>query len=292
MLTGVVIAGVLLPRHHVVVDLAASATSPRPFIVYDATLYTNKPDLRLFGVHPITVWYESQMFMANQSSTAMPVEQLVRSLARNWNESFGPVVVDIERWPITDADPATIQSTVAKFIQVLSWIRSEAPGLSVGVYGTVPIYDYWRAASAPMGPHFLAWQADNDRLALITDHVDALYPSIYTFYPDRQAWVAYARAQIAEARRFAKGKPVYAFLWPQYHEANPTLASQPVEPDYWALQLATMAQYADGVVLWGGWGKQGPEPWNEDAPWWQITKRFVQELDRIPPSPPTDLRVQ
>jgi hypothetical protein len=130
-----------------------------------------------------------------------------------------------------------------------------------------------------MGPHFLAWQVDNDRLAQIVDHVDALYPSVYTFYPDRQAWVVYAKAQIAEARRLGKGKPVYAFLWPQYHEANAALAHRPVEPDYWDLQLTTMAHHADGVVIWGGWGENGPEPWKEEAPWWQVTKRFMQRLD-------------
>ncbi|MEQ1794874.1 MAG: hypothetical protein ABL970_11835, partial [Nitrospira sp.] len=150
-----------------------------------------------------------------------------------------------------------------------------------------------RAASDPMSPQFLAWRRDNDRLAQIVDHVDALYPSIYTFYPDRQAWVAYAKAQIAEARRLAKGKPVYGFLWPLYHnQGNESLGSRPIEPDYWNLQLATMAQYADGVVIWGGWGDHGPESWNDEAPWWQVTKRFMQRLDPSSLRPPTDVRAQ
>jgi hypothetical protein len=281
-----------MSRRPVVVDLTALAAGPQPFIVYDATLYTNKPDLSSFGVRPITVWYESQIFVANQSATARPVEHLVRSLARDWNGSMGPVVVDIERWPIRDAPPQSIESAVARFVEVLSWIRQEAPGLPVGIYGTVPVYDYWRAASPSLSPQFLAWQADNDRLAPIVEHVDALYPSIYTFYPDRQAWVAYAKAQIAEARRLAKGKPVYAFLWPQYHEANTTLAHRFVEPDYWELQLNTMAQYADGVVIWGGWGEKGPERWDDHAPWWQVTKRFMAQPDRLSPGPPTNLTVR
>lgn len=291
IVVGVMMAGILWSRHPVVIELTASAAGPRPFQVFDATLYKDKPDLSVYGIRPTALWYESQMFVANQAATAMPVELLVRSLAHDWKGSVGPVVVDVERWPITDDNPATIQATVAKFVQVLSWIRQESPGISVGVYGTIPVYDYWRAASDPMSPQFLAWQADNDRLAQISDHVDALYPSIYTFYPDRQAWVAYARAQIAEARRLAKGKPVYAFLWPQYHEANVNLAHRPVETDYWELQLITMAQYADGVVIWGGWGETGPEAWNEDAPWWQITKRFLSRLKSTGPAPPTDTTV-
>jgi hypothetical protein len=286
------LAGILWSRHPVVVDLTALAADPRPFQVFDATLYKDKPNLSGYGIRPITLWYESQLFAANQAATAMPVERLVRSLAHDWNESVGPVVVDIERWPITAGNPATIQATVAKFVQVLTWIREEAPGISVGVYGTVPVPDYWRAASNPMSPQFLAWQTDNDRLARISDHVDALYPSIYTFYPDRQAWAAYAKAQIAEARRLAQGKPVYAFLWPQYHEANTALAHRFLEPDYWELQLVTMAQLADGVVIWGGWGPNGPEPWDEGAPWWQVTKRFLARTDATPPAVPKDLVVR
>jgi hypothetical protein len=56
---------------------------------------------------------------------------------------------------------------------------------------------------------------------------------LYTFYADRQGWVAYAIAQISEARRKAKGKPVYAFIWPQYHESNQLLGGQFLDADYW-----------------------------------------------------------
>lgn len=279
-------------RLPMVVEFTASAASTGPFVVYDATLYKNKPDLGLYGIRPIEVWYESQMFAPNQPTSALPVEQLVRSLARTWTAAKGPVVVDIERWPITQADPVSIQSTLGKFLHVLSWIRSEAPGIHVGVYGTVPVYDYWRAASPPMSPHYLEWQRDNARLEQLADHVDALYPSIYTFYPDRQAWIAYAKAQIAEARRLANGKPVYAFLWPQYHEANQALAHRFIEPDYWALQLTTMRQEADGIVIWGGWGDKGPAEWDEAAPWWQVTKTFMAHVRGLAPNPPTGLTVR
>jgi hypothetical protein len=178
------------------------------------------------------VLYESRLFVANQSPASMPPEVIVRSVVNELRGSPDPVVIDIERWPLTGDGP-TVQSAVAKFLSVLSWGKGEAPAVSFGFYGTVPIPDYWRAASDPMSPQFLEWRMDNDRLTQIVDHVDALYPSIYTFYPDRRAWVAYAEAQIAEARRLAKGKPVYGFLWPLYHsQGNELLSSRPIEPDY------------------------------------------------------------
>lgn len=291
ILSAAMLAGMTVFRHPPVVELAASVSVPRPFVVFDATLYKNKPDLTDYGVRPITVWYESKLFVANQSPIAMPPEPLLHSLAYDLRGSVTPLVIDIERWPIT-GDPATVQSTVEKFKAVLTRVRSAAPDLLIGVYGTVPVYDYWRAIFHPTSVEFRSWQTDNDRLEKICDYVDALFPSIYTFYPDQEAWDVYARAQISEARRKAQGKPVYAFLWPQYHEANAALANRPVEPDYWELQLRTMRLYADGVVIWGGWGENGPEPWNEAAPWWQVTKRFLSQLKSTGPAPPTDITVE
>lgn len=288
----VAMAGILLSRHPAAGDPTLAALVKRPFVVFDGTLYKDKPALEAYHIRPITLLYESRLFVANQSPDAMPPEVIVRSLVKELRGSREPVVLDIERWPLTGAGP-TVQSAVAKFLSVLSWAKGEAPSVSFGVYGTVPIPDYWRATSDPMSLQYLAWRTDNDRLAQIADHVDALYPSIYTYYPDRQAWVAYARAQIAEARRLAKGKPVYGFLWPLYHnQGNELLGPRPIEPDYWDLQLTTIAQHADGVVIWGGWGENGPEPWNEEAPWWQVTKRFLSRIDTVAPAAPKDLVAQ
>jgi hypothetical protein len=125
----------------------------------------------------------------------------------------------------------------------------------------------------------------------IATQVDALFPSIYTFYTDRQGWVTYAVAQIAEARRKAHGKPVYPFLWPEYHDSAPLFAHSPIDPDYWELELNTVYQHADGVVIWGGYSN-GPDPWNEDAPWWQVTKRFLNRIDTVAPARPKDFHVR
>ena len=270
---------------------AVQVGDQRPFVVFDGTLFKNKPSLVPHHVRPITLLYESRLFVANQSADAVPPEAIVRSLAHELRSSPEPAVLDIERWPLT-GDGLTVQSTVGKFLSVLSWAKGEAPNVRFGLYGTVPVPDYWRAIRDPVSEEFRSWQQDNDRLEAVSDRVDALFPSIYTFYPDRQGWVTYAIAQIAEARRKAKGKPVYAFLWPQYHESNRLLGLQPLDPDYWELQLNTAAQHADGLVIWGGWGANGPEPWNEEAPWWQVTKRFMKRLEPAAPSTPSALQVK
>ena len=283
-------AGIMLSRYSPAMEPTAPIAVQRPFIVYDGTLYKNKPSLKPYHVRPITLLYESRLFVANQSPDAMPPEAIVRSLAHELHGSPNPVVLDIERWPLK-GDPLAVQSTVAKFLSVLSWVKAEAPNVRVGFYGTVPLPDYWRAIRDHSSTEFRSWQQDNDRLDSISDQIDALFPSIYTFYPDRQGWVTYAIAQIAEARRKAKGRPVYAFLWPQYHESNELLGLRPLDQDYWELQLNTVAQYADGVVIWGGWGANGPEPWNEEAPWWQVTKRLIKRLEQAAPRSPSGLRI-
>lgn len=275
-------------------EVEGSSSGARPFIVFDATLYKDKPSFSDYPIlRPITVLYEWPLFLTEQSSTALPSEQRVRSVVKKLSATSDPVVLDIERWPLK-GDAQAVKTSVSKLLLVLSWIKGELPHAKIGTYGTVPLPDYWRAIRGQTNSEFQAWQQDNDRLDELLPHMDALYPSIYTFYSDRQGWVAYAIAQIREARRKADGKPVYAFLWPQYHESNHLIGLKPIEPDYWELQLLTVSQYADGVVIWGGWGKNEPEPWNEAAPWWQVTKRFMNRIgmDRVAPTVPLDLKAQ
>ncbi len=289
-LVGLVVVGAMGHDVSGAAEGETPSTMQRPFIVFDATLYKNKPSFSDYPVlRPITVLYEWPLFLTGQSSAALPSEQRVRSAVKDLREASDPVVLDIERWPLK-GDAQAVKMSVGKLLMVLSWIKQEMPSAKIGTYGTVPLPDYWRAIRGRTNAEFQAWQGDNDRLDELLPSMDALYPSIYTFYSDRQGWVTYAIAQIEEARRKANGKPVYPFLWPQYHESNYLIGLKPIEPDYWELQLNTVSQYADGVVIWGGWGKHEPEPWNEDAPWWQVTKRFMNQIDGVVPSVPSGLK--
>jgi hypothetical protein len=104
-------------------------------------------------------------------------------------------------------------------------------------------------------------------------------PSLYTFYDsphDRSDWVRWARMTLTEARRY--GKPVYPFLWPQFHESDPKVAGKPVPGDYWQMELETVHPLADGIILWGGWSNGRQTPWDEQTEWWQVTKRFAASL--------------
>jgi hypothetical protein len=273
--------------HHPVI--APSLAQPaQPFLVFDGTLYQNKPDLSQFGVKPIRIIYEHEFYDAGQNRDLLPAKSRVQSVASSMKASGIPAVIDIERWPTSPSfhkiSVAAAQESIQKYATVLGWFREAAPGLQFGLYGVVPIIDYWRAIEAPSSASYSTWIADNQRAVSLTKLVDALFPSLYTFYVDQEGWVTYAAAQLTEAKRLSGRKPVYVFLWPQYHDSNPTLGGTYLPAEYWKLELDTVRRYADGVVIWVGWGSgDKPALWDDHAGWWTVTKAFLATLPGDPP---------
>ena len=264
---------------------AQSLPDPKPFVVLDGTLYAEKPELSAFGIQPITIVYAGK-FGPNwhKQSDDLPDKEVVQRVARETRDKSGRVVIDIEHWPLK-GDASQVQNSLGKYLTVLQWFKEAAPGLAVGYYGTPPLRDYWRAISPPTTKDWQSLSADNDQLQPLVKAVDSLFPSLYTFYTDQGAWVRYAYGQITQARRCADGKPVYIFLMPQYHESNRAHAGEYLPADYWRLELETAKQYADGIILWGGWGSNNrPAKWDDDAAWWKVTKEFMKTLGPTPQS--------
>ena len=256
-----------------------SQPKQKPFQVFDSTLYADKPDLSVYGIHPITISYAGQFGDKwHKDKQHLPDKESVQRVAREAQAKASHGVIDIEHWPLK-GDPKEVQDSLSKYMTVLQWFKEAAPGLAVGYYGAPPLRDYWRAISPPTSKEWQSYSGDNDRLQPLAGAVDILFPALYTFYTDQGGWVRYAYGQIAEARRCASGKPVYVFLWPQYHDSNRSLAGTYLPADYWRLQLETAKQYADGIIIWGGWGSNNrPAKWDNDAGWWKVTKDFMQTV--------------
>ncbi|WHZ30318.1 MAG: hypothetical protein OJF51_005121 [Nitrospira sp.] len=253
--------------------VAHVANAASQFVVFDARWHKDKPDLSQYGLRPITL-LGGQLWDNGPHKDYMPNKNRIPALAEQAMANGGVAVLDIEHWTMK-GDPNVVSESLSKCSAILEWFRKEHPGLQIGYYGFPPLRDYWRAIKGPGSKEYLEWQVENDALRGLASEVDILFPSLYTFYPSREKWVTYATAQISEARRYGGGKPVYVFLWPEYHEANRDLAGKGLEPEFWKLQLATARANADGIVIWGGGGK----PWNEDAPWWIVTKEFMKNMD-------------
>ena len=281
-LATIVLCSMLAPTSQA---LAQHAPRERAFLVFDGTLYKDKPDFSAYGIRPISLAYAGALGASwFRSPEQLPDKNQVEKVAREIRAKTDHVVIDIEHWPL-HGDPQEVGRSIRKFISVLDWFKEAAPGLNVGFYGAPPIRDYWRAAKGPASKEWGVWKQENDALRPLAQAVDTLYPSLYTFYSDPEGWVRFARAQIEEARRYGKEKQIYVFLWPQYHDSNRTLAGTYLPVDYWRLELETAKQYADGIILWGGWGSNNrPAKWDDDAAWWKVTKEFMKTLGSPPQS--------
>ena len=248
------------------------------FRVFDGTMYRNKPDLSQFGFEPINIVNESRIFEKGTPADNLPSKSRVQQIVRELGTSHW-LVMDIERWRLHGTDQY-VADQVRKYVTVMEWVHEAMPGITTGVFGKTPIEDYGRSTMLPGSWRYRGWQSENDRVSPIAQSVDVLFPSIYTYYPDQQGWVKFATENIKEAKRY--GKKSYVFIWPQYSENNHLLAHQYLPAGFWKLQLETVLQNADGVVIWGGWDskKWAPSEWDESAPWWQATKDFLHEIGK------------
>jgi hypothetical protein len=265
-----------------------AAAGGRCVPVFDALLFTNKPDLRTEGLEPITVVEPDRWLLTGQSDDQIPDESSIQIGVRATGAASGILVLDQEDWPV-QGTTAVVGASVNKYLTLLSRVRQVGFQGSIGYYGGPPIRDYWRAIEPPNSQLYRAWQSENDLMQPLANAVDLIFPSIYTFYDDQDGWTRYAIANLSEARRLARGKPVYAFIWPQYHESNPTLGGELIPGQYWALQLKTAFQYADGVVIWGGYKVL----WIEQAEWWQATRQFLRTQPQtcLWPNAPSSLKI-
>jgi hypothetical protein len=255
--------------------------SGNQFVVFDGLHYADKPDLTKEGFQLInipdtpTLWGDRVKMIHD-----LPSQAHINWLSRKLYATGHPTVVDIEHWEVREPHAkGRSAENISKYLTILQWLHVAEPKLLLGYYALPPLSDYWRAIESNSSKGFLAWQKENDSLKQVVNEANMLFPSLYTYYKDRVGWVKYAVAQIKEARRCGNGKPVYVFLWPQYHDSS-RYSSEYIEPDYWRLELETARQHADGIVIWGGTDLKNKKimKWDDQAPWWIETKKFLKSL--------------
>ena len=252
------------------------------FKVFDATLYSGKPDLSALGIQHLTL-IEPARWWAGLPDDEGALRDATKRQTVPLLDNPDPILIDLELPLTSTAKSPNPDKNLARYVNFIDWMREAGYKKPLSYYGSLPVRDYWRAMQGPAKPAYRVWQEENDKLAPIVAKVEALYPSLYTFYPKQEGWVAYARANVAEARRIGGGRPVYPFLWPQYHDSAGAIAHHDLGADYWTVQLRTMKESADGFVIWGGWDfdKRARAPWDENAGWWQATKKFLAETPNI-----------
>ena len=256
--------------------LAENAFANDAFKFYEALLYKNKPNLSEYGLEPLTLIYHSPFWQLGDARENVPSVQTMRNVFDDTYPGGAFVVIDIEHWPLKPQSESYV-SNRQKYTTFISRIRAVRPDLQLGMYAMVPKRNYWAPIKGKNSKAYRSWQQTNDELAIIGRQLDVTMPSLYTFYADRDGWRTYALAQISESRRLFPGKPVIVFLWPQYHESSRGSRLEYLSRDYWRLQLETVYEHADGVVIWGGWDVDAKRKsnWRGDWAWWDETVKFV-----------------
>lgn len=277
----------------------------KKFTVIDSIHYSDKGDVSIYGMKPYTIFYGVHIWPKNlrgnetkeKIQASPPSDEHIAGLVKNITSDKSPVIYDIEHWPldirkdvqtvagddIAAATQKTVASSMEKMIHILSASRKENPSVKYGFYGCVPLRDYW--SPVKKDPELLKkWHEANDYLKPLADSTDVICPSLYTFYPDRAAWVTYAKANIEEARRIANGKPVYVYLWPKYHNSNKEDGKKFIDGDFWKLQLETVYNSGiDGVIIWDSplvVNNPADKVWDQNRGWWKETVAFLGRINK------------
>jgi hypothetical protein len=256
--------------------------------LYDSLLFIGKPDLSPYGFKRSRTVYQNELWPAKADYTT-PNEAAVR-LKANAVLAEGvtaavPVMLDVEQYSVDvrldpshiNPDKSSVDSNIVKLGQIIGWFKDEAPTLKVGFYDITPVEGLPVTGHQPANDTELAiWKTANSYTMPFVTHVDALYPSLYTFYAEPAKWVALAQRYISEAKRIGPGKPVRPFIWPQYHDVmRGPLAGTYVDYDYWMLQLTTIREAGvSGIVFWGGYQTQ----WDNTQGWWRATLDFISAM--------------
>jgi hypothetical protein len=211
----------------------------------------------------------SNVWRAGAPQTELDEPGLIAAVDQTATAGVKYAFIDIEAWPLLHVAPSIRDASITKLVRATEVVRRHRPDLQFGVYGSPPAVTYWPLVASDHAGYG-EWRDANRALRRVAERVDFILPSLYTFYSDRTDWLKYAGATLDEARSY--GKPVYPFLWFEYHNSNRLLGGQELDPAAWEEELRFCRDLADGVVLWGGSG----EAWSENAHWWRSALRVLR----------------
>ena len=255
------------------IDPPATVKSKKVFLITHSMKYLDGPDLSSFGVPRNPIIYQSKL-VTSKDKDQPQTEPVLQTVAKTLEGGPLPTVIDIERWNIYVKDTVLRKVNLQKLIFVIESLRKARPDIQFGYYGVVPQRVYWQLVDGELEKEMEEWKSFNTSAKNdFVPHVDAIFPSLYTFYSDSRGWETYAIKTLTEARKF--NKPVYAYLWPKFHNSNQKLMGQYIPADYWKLELETCYKHCDGIVIWNSESKMN---WDPEAPWWKETLAFMEQL--------------
>jgi hypothetical protein len=247
-----------------------AASSRGKFLLFDAMFYNGKPNLQRLGLQPLPA---VEHIWRNDASRDHVEEDGIRKALGRLPPRSQTFFLDIENWPLLDTTPEVRRESVQRLMRVAEIVRGCMPAAKFGYYDLPPAGTYWPLVDPQnRASEHAEWVEANRELEPLAALVDFIFPSLYTFYDDRRGWLTYADETIKAARRY--GKPVYPFLWSEYHDSNAQMRDHTIDQDAWKEELKFCHAHADGIVLWGGYSGSGHRlGWSESAEWWQAVRR-------------------
>jgi hypothetical protein len=239
---------------------AAVQNTPEPgsFVIYDNLFYRGKPDTVREGLVASNIIYEGKIWPRKKEYGSLPNRAEFQSLVREHVANPGPLVLDIEELPLKGSQEIVLHD-LEVLAKLADWAREAAPGKIVGYYGTNTLSNI---PSASLG-----------YARELARHVDAFFPPMYTFDDDHAKWEKRAKAAQSEAHELDAKKPIYFYMWPQYHDGTPK-HFQFVDAGYWKFQLETARRCSNGIVLWS----PSRYDWTDATGWWVATVEFSHAL--------------
>lgn len=265
LLSYVFALGLLVPPLH---------AQAKDFAVYDATAFSGKPDMEAHGLKPMAVIYQSTYWWPGQNIKNLPPKEQVLAIPKRVPAKGEYVTVDIEHWKVDHISDLELAQNIERYKTIVKWTKEAYPGRKVGIFGRLPIWDNYRCNTEHSSSRYKQWQDANAKLQPLAEGVDVIYPELYATNPDMEYWRRIAVEQLEAAKTY-KNRPILVYLWFEYWDLDKKgLEGKDLSPEFWRFQLETVYKYADGVVIWGG---AGPKRWSNEAPWWKVTKAFMQD---------------
>ncbi|HEY3369994.1 MAG TPA: hypothetical protein VGK10_04045 [Prolixibacteraceae bacterium] len=241
----------------------------KDFIITQSMVYQDRVDLSSFGVARNQIIYASGIVCPTNQDEPL-AEPALQAVAQTLQAGDLPTVIDIGRWSIYTKDSLQRKEHLHKLVFVVECLRKARPDLQFGYYGVVPQRVYEPLVDLKL----TEWNAFNEAAKVdLVPHVDAVFPTLFTLYDDPKGWETFAINTLTESKRF--NKPVYAVIWPKFHESNPVLNGLYLPAAYWRLELETCFRYCDGIVIWNYEPKIN---WNSNAGWWKETVAFMEAI--------------
>lgn len=210
--------------------------------------HTNLSQIGKFDGY-IPIVYASSLWKKNGDRSEPDIDTVRSYLSETFADAPPEILtLNIEHWPVGEnASAEEISSSTSKLIEIIDAAKEVLPEVQIGLYSTFPYGHYWNISRGKDGAveKFLA---HNEMASEIANHIDIIFPSLYSYYNEFEEWRDYANILIDYSQSF--GKPVIPFINPKFHPYNKELAWKAIPEELFVKQMNFVSTKVEAVQVW------------------------------------------